>query len=220
MKRSLLLLGVLIAAGLTLASGLIHGRMTQRWKHSKASDSAAQRLAELPDTFGKWQGQSLEELDQETVDMLQCAGYVVRVYVNEETGAAIKMALLLGPAGPISVHTPEICFSGRNYLILEKRKRVQIPEDSKDEFWGLTFQSKGLGATQLRVYYAWTTGGTWAAPDRHPRYKFAGRPYLYKIQLAGSLPPGADATTDDPCREFLRDFVPVARPYLVDPSTD
>ena len=55
-------------------------------------------------------------------------------------------------------------------------------------------------------------------PPTDARFAFVGWPYLYKLQLSSKLPAGADLKTGDTCREFLKDFVPVVRQYLTEPS--
>jgi len=150
--------------------------------------------------------------------MLECTGYFVRNYQNQATGDLVSVTLLLGPPGPISVHTPEICFPSKNYQVLGKREQVAISgaDGEDDQFWALSYKANNLRGDTLRVYYAWSTGGRWSASG-DPRFKFAGQPYLYKIQLSSPLPPGADLESDDPCRKFLQDFLPAARKYMLEP---
>lgn len=221
MKQYLPVLSIVLVVGLTLLSGIIHGRMSDRWGPPQDSLAAANKLAEIPDQFGGWKLQISEEISDSVVEMLECAGYINRTYVNQETGESVNVAILLGPPGPISVHTPEICYSSRDYAIVGEPQQVTVrsSQGSDDEFWAMTFQSRDLSADILRVYYAWSTGGGWSAA-KAPRFTFAACPYLYKIQLAGHLPPGADAEASDPCRSFLQNFVPVATRYLVEPAGD
>jgi hypothetical protein len=219
MTRISLALSIVLLTGLTLVSGGMHGWMSHRWGLPPATRIAAEKLVEFPDRFGSWQLQSAEEMTEETANTLECAGYFVRAYANQDTGESVRVAVLLGPAGPIAVHTPEICYSSRAYAIREERQRVTIQnsDGSDEEFWALTFRSNDLDASLLRVCYAWSTGGPWSAPE-DARFTFAGSPYLYKIQLASELAPGTDLQTSDPCERFLQDFVPVAKRYLVEPS--
>ena len=73
-----------------------------------------------------------------------------------------------------------------------------------------------MDAHLLRVYYGWSTGGKWqAAAD--PRYSFASFPYLYKIQLAGTVA-RAEPDSADPCREFLAAFLTQLKEYQIDPT--
>jgi flagellin-like protein len=215
--------GVLVAVAITLAAGAIHGRLTNRWGLSENAVAAGRRLEELPSQFGpsgRWQLQASEELDATSIAMLQPAGYILRRYRNQETGDSVQMVVLLGQPAPISVHTPEICYSSRNYDIREDREEESFVDakGKEHQFWGLTFRSHSLNADILRVYYGWSTGSRWVAAT-HPRMSFARQPYLYKIQLAGYLPPSADPKTADPCRQFIEDLLPALKEYMVEPSS-
>ncbi len=69
-------------------------------------------------------------------------------------------------------------------------------------------------ASRVRLFWAWSTDGAkWQSPD-HPRVKFAGSPYLFKIFIhrevdqADSKNSEGESLNDDPCVEFLREFLP------------
>jgi hypothetical protein len=210
---------------LTLAGGLLEGHIRNRWGPSETMLAAAEKLAEFPHEFGgfqnnRWQMQASQTMSQDVIDTLECTGYFVRTYANPRTGESVNVFVIVGPAGPISVHTPEICYSSQDYVNRSPRECVAITDDAQanDEFWALSFKSKDVRGDVLRVYYAWSTGNHWRNPN-DARYAFAGWPYLYKVQLAATMPPGADLKKGDTCQSFLRDFVPVARQYLIEPST-
>ena len=186
--------------------------------------AAAQKLDDVPRHFGgprndRWQLKSSETMSADTVEMLECTGYLMRTYENRGTGRVVSVFVIVGPAGPIAVHTPEICYSSQNYKSRDTRQRVAIPggQGQDDQFWALSFKTKSVQEDLLRVYYAWSTGDRWSAPN-DARYAFAGWPYLYKIQLS-SQTAGGDGPED---RRHLpgvfKDFVPVLRQYLIEPS--
>jgi len=216
MKQYQYLIAVLLAMGLTVASGAVIGKMSNRWGPSQDSLAAAKKLEELPEEFGNWKLKSSEKMSGEVVKMLECSGYISRVYVNQESGEKVSLAVILGPSGPIAVHTPEVCFSSRDHKTLESRKPTAVG-DSNDRFWAMTFEANDLSANLIRVYYGWTPGNHWAA-TKNPRVSLARYPYLYKIQLASDLPAGTDITSNDPCKNFLEDFIPVMKEYLIDCS--
>lgn len=206
MKRLLPALAVLTATALTLASGIIHGRASNRWGRPDASTDAAERLDRLPDNFGKWIGQPHKQMHGDTYDVLREPEYILREFVHQQTGEVVQAAIILGAAGPISVHDPEICYSSRDRVIREKWP-VDIGEHG---FSTVTFQSTRLDKTFTRVYYAWTVDGKWSRGDDSwlgPRWAFAGSPYLYKLQLACEVPPGADLPKSDACLRFLQEFL-------------
>lgn len=156
-------MGVVVLVGLTLLGGGIHGRMNRRWGASLDVQRVAEQLREFPTDIGPWHMRESEPLSADVEAMLQCVGYVGRQYENRETGEVVSVALLLGPAGPISVHTPEVCYSSRDYTFRQARTRMKLGpgENPQDELWSTTLQSTRLDASYLRVYYGWSTGGAW-----------------------------------------------------------
>ena len=219
-KRAWMFLNLAAVVALTLVSGMLEGRIRNRWGPSETLQAAGQKLEDVPRQFGggqndRWQVQSLETIDRDSIEMLECTGYFARTYANRRTGQLVNVFVILGPAGPIAVHTPEICYSSRNYKIHDRRQRVAVPdaEGREDQFWALSFKANRAEGQLLRVYYAWSEGDRWTAPN-DARFAFAGSPFLYKIQLSSNLPDGTDLKTGDTCREFLNDFVPVMRRHL------
>jgi hypothetical protein len=221
MKRFWLLSGIILVAALTVLSGVLQGNMRNRWGPSADVLSAANKLVEIPSQFADWRLQSSGELDESASKMLECAACIVRNYENRATGDVVSVTLLLGPPGPISVHTPEICFGSRNFKSMGKRQLTSIrrADGSDDELWMLDYKANNLRGDLLRICYAWTVGDRWSA-TKDPRFQFAAQPYLYKIQLSAHLLPGVITESQDPCHKFLQDFLPVARKYLIEPSTN
>ncbi|MEK6233519.1 MAG: EpsI family protein, partial [Planctomycetales bacterium] len=193
---------VLVAA--TLSSGALHGTLSRRWGNSQEARIIADRLATLPPSLDGWELENEAELDPEALRMLQCDGYAKRVYRHAETGRTAHVAVLVGPAGPMVAHTPEICFSTRDYVMESKRKRVEVGDGSR--LWTTRFRSHSLDGERVQVYFGWTGDGVWSAPD-HPRLAFGGQPWLVKIQAAvnASSVGEADETGD----QFLRSLLPV-----------
>jgi len=208
---------MMILAGATLLGGVLQGRMGRRWGRSQEFQVLAERLRELPTEIGLWRTRASPPLSPAAEAELECAGYVCRQY-ERRTGEIVTVALLLGPAGPISVHTPDVCYSSQEYTVIGSPERTPLGtgEGSQDELWSTSLQSTNLTAGSLRVYYGWSTGGAWSAP-RDARFTFAGQPHLYKIQVVGPLPSPGDEKASDQCRTFLKEFLPAIRPFMVKP---
>jgi hypothetical protein len=165
---------------------------------------AAEHLKTLPANIGTWQMVGDKKVAAPILDTLQCAGYVNRQYVDRRTGSEIHLAIYLGPSGPIAVHTPEICFSSQAYSIEQPRQAAEIVDSAggKHTFWYTTFSSTNAIAEQLRVYYGWSADEKWQASES-PRFEFAGKPLLFKLQISSYVPPGERGTGKDPCQMFL-----------------
>ena len=102
------------------------------------------------------------------------------------------LAVIVGPPGPISVHTPEICYSGAEYTQIGERQAVFLGDGGAKQSAWLTQFPRTTSRGMACVYYAWSDGGNWKAADQ-PRVSFAGRPLLYKFQLAVQMPAGLRA---------------------------
>jgi hypothetical protein len=218
MKQLLLMIGVAALLAGTAAAGWLHGQLTNRWGHHPDSNLAAARLRQpLPVRVGHWTLERETELEPEVIRLLQCPASISRVYSHNQTGDRISVAVLLGPPGPISVHTPEICYSSHDYSITSERELATLKDVAGDEhsFWQVTFKSNGLDNARLRVLYAWTTGNRWAAAER-PRFGYGGVKHLYKIQLASNTQPGDSLEEFDPAKDFLGQFLMQLHPRLVD----
>jgi hypothetical protein len=203
---------------LTLGGGLIHGRLSNRWGPPEQMIEAGNRLNQISGEFGAWQVTASGHIEDSAKGMLQCAGDITRIYSDAAMQAKVDVSLLVGPAGTVSVHTPEVCFSTKNFELLGKRKRINVRDDAgtDHQFWMVEFRTKDLEERLLRVYYGWSTGGPWSAPD-DARLEFAGSPYLYKLQLHENISPDGD--TEEVGLSFLCNFLPEARAELVSATT-
>jgi hypothetical protein len=218
MKRALFLLAVVLAVALTVFSGVLQGRMRNRWGPSADTLAVAAKLKQLPTQFGHWRLKFSGELGETATSQLEPVGFLVHNYENQAGGELVSVTLLLGPPGPTSVHTPEVCFASRNYKSLGKRQSASFrrADGADDQLWTLDYKASNIQGSILRMYYGWSTGGRWSATE-DPRFTFASQPYLYKIQLSCDMPT-AGAQSSDPGRSFLEDFLPVIRKCMVEPS--
>jgi hypothetical protein len=199
---------IVLALSITLITGAVHGHLSQRWGPAPDLVAAAQQLTEFPQQVGDWQILTEEPMEKPIIKMLSCAGYVNRKYVNSKTGETVWLAIMLGPAGPIAVHTPEVCFSSRAYSIQAPREEIRFSDkDGKvHTFWSLNFRSNNASIDQLQVCYAWRGDKTWTA-SKSPRFEFGGRPLLYKLQLSALAPPQGAEKATDLCKDFLSDLL-------------
>lgn len=211
--------GALLLAG-TLASGWLHGKMAHRWGRDEALQQAGGKLRQgLPAKIGPWRLLRTNKPDQTVVDVLQCAAYLHGIYTNEQTGENISVALVSGPSGPISVHSPEICYSSKDYEIAGEREKFTVTDASgrKHALWQLYANSREATRPNLRVMFAWSDGTAWQA-TRRPRFAYAGLPVLYKIQLAAARRDHAADDSPDTSQDFLSRFLAEIQPRLITSS--
>jgi hypothetical protein len=196
-------LAVLVA---TVSGATLHQQFDV-YGRSEALKTAGAKLSKgLPETVGSWRMAAEPELESEVVGMLRCSGYVNRVYLNEQTGDRISVAVLVGPAGTITVHTPEICYSSTHFKAEGPRERIEIKDRAGNQhsLWSVRFRSTKVNGGHLKVVYGWSEGGEWQATDR-PRFTHSGKTHLYKLQAA--ITDNERTTAEvDACEDFLSQF--------------
>jgi hypothetical protein len=113
--------------------------------------------------------------------------------------------LLCGKPGPLSAHTPEICYAGADYGPDPNQQRWKATPDT--EFTWQSFRSKVEGRPNLEIAWAWCTDGRWNCPPT-PRIAFGREPFLYKLYVVRQI-----RRADEPTAE-LKDLVAKLVPAL------
>jgi hypothetical protein len=208
MPRILLILSVAV---FILAEGLLCGRWSGRWDGGKEPQTAEELSGRLPLTFGDWQGEP-QPLDSAVIERAGFKGYILRRYANQKTGANVSVLLAWGRAGPLSVHTPEVCYGGAGFEMSTAPTRfalTPVEGSGPAEFSKANFtRPDSVSSERLRVLWAWNKEGTWQTSE-DSRWSFAGTPVLYKLYVDQAYWPQNEATDATGCVEFLRDFLPV-----------
>jgi hypothetical protein len=211
---------VIAAVVLLLAGGLAHGLLSGRWERSWALEAAAARVAHVPVAVGDWRAEP-QPADPEVYAQAGAVAYWVRTY--RRPGAdrqRVTVILMCGPAGKMSVHTPDVCYRGAGYrqdgpeatVTLRPAPRPGSPRGAAesgrgDELRVAQFSKPAVALTaRLRIYWAWSADGAWKAPER-PRWTFAGAPFLYKLYAVQDQRDG-EAVGADAVSELLRDLLP------------
>jgi hypothetical protein len=206
MKRLPLLL---VCCALVLFSGLVYGLWTDRWYSSILLEEAAARVMQVPTDVGDWHGEN-QAADERAFAQAGAQTYWVRRYQNSKTGATVTVILMCGRGGRMSVHTPDVCYQSSGVEMLGEAKKISVPiaGASAAEFKSGTFSTeKSPGASQLRLYWAWSSDGVWQAPY-YPRFTFQGRPFLFKLYVLREFVPGTEAVEADPGVTFLQQLLP------------
>jgi hypothetical protein len=206
MKRTLLLSTVFAALVL---EGYVHGLWTNRWNSSRDLEEAVSRLQRVPLTFGDWRGEE-RELEARITKQAGFAGYLLRRYENRQTGTVVNVLLACGSAGPLSVHTPEVCYGGAGYSLAGEAGKQVVPAAGPSpgaEFRKGTFTKKdALVPTHLQVLWSWHAKNVWTVSD-NPRLSFAGLPVLHKMYVTSQWT-GSDERQEAVCAEFMTRFLP------------
>ena len=196
---------------LILGMGVFHGRETDRWRTTSDLPDALARLSALPTVAGDWVGKDAEiDADQMAVGGIK--GWSYRRFVNARTGSEVAVLIVCGKGGPISVHTPDICYAGAGYIQIGESRTVEVPFGTADvaSLWKGAFAKPGaVVPSRLEIWWCWTRDGkTWEAPPNE-RVAFGRSPSLYKMYVIHEAG-GQDAASNRPdvCQEFLRVTLP------------
>jgi len=195
----------LVATGLLLACGLVHGYWTDRWIPPTDLTRSAERMDDVPLTVGDWDGHPLE-VKATAVDP-HLARHLERRYVNRVTGEAVSIALVVGRPGPVSIHTPEVCYSASGYVITSRGESA-IPGRQEEFFTMDAVRARASEESRIRLLWAWSAGSGWETASA-PRLKFAHHRVLYKLYVTRDLTNLGEPSREDPCVTFLQGFLPV-----------
>jgi hypothetical protein len=202
----------LIAFAAVVTAGVVPGLWSHRWVATSTLADAAERLALVPLTFGDWEGRELE-INEREQRLAQATGSIHRSYRHRMTGATVTFMALCGRSGPLSAHTPEVCYAGAGYEEVGTVSRRQVTGLGGDQFWYRQFQKTGPSPLTLGVTYAWTASGPWEAPD-NPRLALARHPVLFKLYVIRPLAGPKEPPDADPTDDFLRALTPPLRAAL------
>jgi EpsI family protein len=208
MSRYLLLL---VVGAILLVDGYVYGLWAGRWHITNELAEAVASLDRVPLKVGDWQGTPLE-LEPRAVQRAEFSGYLLRRYENQRTGAAVKVLVACGRPGPLSLHTPEICYPGAGLRMLAGEAARQTLDARfgpiPAEIMKATFaRENATSPEQQRVVWSWHGKSGWTAPN-NPRWEFAGQPVLYKMYVTQEFFPRNEETDAEGCLQFLGEFLP------------
>src|SRR5262249_13424056 len=170
----------------------------------------------IPLSAGEWMG---TEVPAEDLRGMGIQGSISRRYRNNRTGEIVSMMVVCGRPGPISVHTPDVCYGAAGFQAVEKasRKEVQCNVSQSWPIWTMRMKRPDVvSASLIDVYWSWNTGDGWVSPD-NPRWTFARFGALYKLYVVADVPSKPSARKQDPCVDFMKTYLPLMEQSL---STD
>jgi hypothetical protein len=199
----------LAALAVVLGGGLAHGVWTERWHKSAELEAAAARLRLLPDDFPGWKGEAIE-LDEESATVAGARASWVRRFTHSGTGESLTTVVLCGKPGRMSVHRPEYCYACAGYEMTAPAVPCVFPVlgGAPAQFQTAPFvKADADGLVHLRIYWSWSAGGPWQAPDS-PRVTFARYPALFKFYVIHETTSAPGRPEDGPAAEFIRQALP------------
>lgn len=208
---------------LVVVSGLTQGVVQRRWTNDEHLPEAALRLEDVPTTFGHWTSEELS-LTETEVSTGRIAGYIRREYRHAQTHSTVGVLLMVGEAGPISLHPPTVCLAGQGFQMLRQpaTTSVSLP-DLKAEgntcrvFWADFRSGQASDDLLTRLYWGWSTDGKWQAVET-PRFTFAGEPLLYKLYVTERWRPSETRKDTAVAEQFLKELLPAVRQTIAGSS--
>jgi EpsI family protein len=200
-----------VAILMTIGSGVVHGHRTGRWGASQAVRAAVARLDRVPTAVGDWRGRPAT-LNPRDVAAVGIDGYLLRRYENGRDGRSVSLLLVCGRPGPVSVHTPDVCYEGAGYRMARSGPlRLAIdagPGRTRAEFHAVDLEQEGSAAPRrLRIFWAWSGSGAWSVPES-PRAAFSRLGAIYKLYVVREATADDGAIEHDPGLDFLRQLLP------------
>lgn len=203
------LLPLIFATLAVVAAGVMHGLRTDRWGAKADVKAAAARLDDIPWKVGEWEGKPME-IDSRQLTVAEADGHLSRYYVNRRTGAEVAVVILCGRPGPLSLHSPEVCYGGAGFSLSGDRQTLPLTGEGAPpaELFNARFVKPGAAPETLNVFWAWkASDGNWAA-NSDPRVAYVRSTVLYKLYLIRRLTGPDEDLSRDPCLDFLRAFLP------------
>ena len=207
----------LAAVTLILACGLVHGFWTDRWRAPVETTAAASRMDALPTQVGDWVGSIIEVKNPQAGGV---AGTFLRRYDNHRTGDSVEVYMVCGRPGPVSIHTPDVCYTSNGFTFGSK-SRAAVREKGGDFWTADAVKTTAAEEQHLRIYWGWNDGAGWTAPE-DARWNFVAKrrsPVLYKLYVQRDLAGQAQASKDEPCQAFLQAMLPQLDRALFSPGS-
>ena len=199
---------IILAFAAILVPGIAHSIWTDRWEISDEPMASASRLSQLPLSLNDWEGQDLN-LDPRVIEKAELAGFLARRYVNRAGDATFSVFLACGRPGPISLHTPEVCYPGAGYQLVNGMKKIEldIPNfTGKVEFLVREYEKPNSVNDRILLFSSWYSKGSWQVPAR-PRWTFGDERVLHKLYLSQPVQ-GKKQTAEETGINFLQMLIP------------
>ena len=204
---------ILLTLALLLTGGIVHGLYSDRWRTTRELEDGIERLPSVPLEVADWKGEEQPTKDDEFAQA-GATGYWSRIYRKEKH--EILVILMVGRAGRMSVHTPEVCYQGAGYKISgspRNHKLLGVAGDEVADFRTANFVKPGQAHSELQLFWTWNAGEGWTAPI-NPRWQFAGKPALYKLYFSHAVAGLSASTPKRQMEDFLRSFIPALEDAL------
>lgn len=210
LSQWLVVAAVILVAIVTVLQGL----WTDRWASgidAEAMRRSARALEEsFPVRFGDWEW---DEAIQATSDPKELAragavGHVARTYRNARTRTTISTFVVCATPYDASAHTPDRCYPGAGFEIVEAEHRLKVPlSDGREaETFTGTFRKDNQS---LRLFWTYGLKHRWVAPQL-ARISLQNERVnsVYKLYAIFDETKTGSAQGMEECKDFLAALLP------------
>jgi hypothetical protein len=193
-----------ICLALLAAGAVVHGATTHRWSVLSPEPSRAGQFHEYAVQYPDYQ---CEEIPNE-IPLKEMSVGTTKKYTSAARGIVVMTSLTSGPPGAVSTHTPDVCYPASGYRTVREpvRETIDLPGGGTASYYVAEFEKKtATRAERQRVRWAWSSTGTWDAPD-HPRFAYLRASELYKLYVVTPVTetgPGRAAEDSPEVRKFV-----------------
>jgi hypothetical protein len=181
LRRSVIVFTAAICM-MTVPATYYHGMVLQRWGEHETLALQVAALDALPAQVGNWRYVADgEPLSEDLQSQLELRGYSHRVYEHVSSGQRVTLLMLVGPAGPLVRHPPEICYGSRANQLVETREMQVDTDRDVHTLRLLSYAGDSMAADDFLIAYGFGLRGRWDCPES-PRIAYGGEPVLIKLQ--------------------------------------
>jgi hypothetical protein len=188
---------VLLGLICTVGTAIVTGAMSSRWGTAVDFEPLIQRLESVPKSLGPWEFVVAgDPIPKQYLAEFKERGQYHGVFTNRENGRVARVLLLLGAAGPLVTHPPELCYTNSGNPLAEPPR--DIPIGDLGSLKALKFTPSDPSDKNFTVLYGYTDGERWILPAGRLKDSLllAGKPYLFKLQIV--CPDEPQSIIDDP----------------------
>ena len=199
-----------VICALLVAVGVVHGVWSERWSDGADLDEAVARLEHMPLNVGDWEGKRTDHVNDPRSGL---AGSVTFRFRHVKSGKAVTVFLACGRPGPVSVHTPDVCYAGAGFEV-ERIATFTSPRLAGQTFFtSRLVRKRTTEQSAQRIFWAWHGTDGWEVSD-NPRVSFAGRGALYKMYVIREIIGPSDSLENDPCVELMEVLLPALEKHV------
>jgi hypothetical protein len=204
---------IVLAVLLLVVAALKQGTDSERWSTFPELDVYAKHLEAVPMDVGEWRGEEGTKIDDRSKQVAGVVGAVNRKYVNATLNETVSVDLVSGRPHDMFFHTPDRCYPAAGFERGGKQTQVKIDGVEGSFYTNTYIKSESSGIQNLRIYWAWSTDGTWTAPESF-KWKYGGNPSIYKLYVMVPITSHDQSEDRNGATDFLRVFVPELKKTL------